>query len=277
MSNLALKNIPLHIIGVFGVVLHVLLLIAFIKDPLKCFRNSATYLVANLAVSDLIISLCGPIYISFTHLGLASTYGTALGVSLPAIASIAADRYLMVTYPFKHHYLMSGKKIIIWITYIWILAAFRAVTQAVIWPWNVYSFTIDIYLGVAIVLLTGILFVLISMSLKKQARNLALDDASGSNRGQATRMLKGKQFVRTILLISCVAFIGIVPYSIAYYVLRRRGMLDKETLALDIFMCFLTALFFLTFASNPLIYFLRLPKYRKSFYLLYWRRHSNWE
>ena len=275
MSNLALKYIPWHIIGIFGVVLHVLLLIAFIKDPLKCFRNSATYLVANLAVSDLIISSCGPIFMSFRLLGLEFMFGMALSVSLPGIVSIAADRYLMVTYPFKHHYLMSGKKIIIWITYIWILAAFRAATQSMIWRHNVYSFSIDIYLGVAIVLLTGILYVLIFISLQKQTRNLALDDASGSNRSQVTRMLKEKQFVRTILLVACVAFIGIVPYSIAYYVLARNGMLGKETLALDILMCFLTALFFLTFASNPLIYFLRLPKYRKSFHLLYWKRHSN--
>ena len=275
MSNLSLKYMHVQIIGVFGMVLHILLLIAFIKDPLKCFRNSATYLVANLAVSDLIISSFGPSFISFRHLGLEFIFGMALGVSLPAIVSIAADRYLMVTYPFKHHYLMSGKKIIIWITSIWILAAFRAATQAMIWPHNVYTLSIDTYLGVAIVLLTGILYVLIFISLQKQTRNLALDDASGSNRSQATRMLKEKQFVRTILLISCIAFIGIVPYCIAYYVLARSGMLDKETLALDIMICFLTALFFLTFASNPLIYFLRLPKYRKSFYLLYWRRHSN--
>jgi hypothetical protein len=26
-----------------------------------------------------------------------------------------------------------------------------------------------------------------------------------------------------------------------------------------------------------LIYFLRLPRYRKSFYLSFWRGHSNWE
>ncbi|XP_028415760.1 uncharacterized protein LOC114539332 [Dendronephthya gigantea] len=51
---------PMYIIGLYGVVSHVLLLIAFIKDPLKCFKNSATYLVANLAVSDLLISLFEP-------------------------------------------------------------------------------------------------------------------------------------------------------------------------------------------------------------------------
>jgi magnesium-transporting ATPase (P-type) len=202
----------------------------------------------------------------------------ALSVSLPAIVSIAADRYLMVAYPFKHRYLMSGKKIIAWITFIWILAAFRTFSR-VVWMTNFYSLSVDICLAGVLVLITVIFYVMISISLGKQTRNLALHDpdANNSNRSQATRLLKEKQFIRTILFVACIAVIGIVPYTIAYHALTTNGMflMNQDIVATDVLMGFFTALFYLTFAINPLIYFLRLPRYRKSFYLSFWRGHSN--
>jgi hypothetical protein len=120
---------------------------------------------------------------------------------------------------------------------------------------------------------------MISISLRKQTRNLALHDpgANNSNRSQATRLLKEKQFIRTILFVACIAVIGIVPYTIAYHALTTNGMflMNQDIVATDVLMGFFTALFYLTFAINPLIYFLRLPRYRKSFYLSFWRGHSN--
>ena len=276
-SNFHPQYIPSLIIGAFGVVLHVLLLIVFIKDPLKCFRNSATYLVANLAVSDLIASLIGPYLILFRHWILYIITVIALGVSLVAIVSIAADRYLMVAYPFKHHYLMSGKKIIIWITIVWILISSCGVAAFFLFPMSAYSFSVDICVAVAvaIVTVTGVLYVLTCISLRRQTRNLALHNASGSNRSEATRLLKEKQFVRTILLVACIAVIGIMPYSITFYIVIKQEVALDKALALNISVQFLAALYFFTFAINPFIYFVRLPRYRKSFCLLYCRRHSN--
>ena len=45
------------VICILGVVSNALLLVAFLKDPPKCFRNSGTYLVINLSVSDCLTSL----------------------------------------------------------------------------------------------------------------------------------------------------------------------------------------------------------------------------
>ena len=261
-SNFKLNYIPVHIIGLSGVILHVLLLVAFIKDPLKCFRNSATYLVANLAVSDLIISLCGPYFIWFRHWILHIIMGLTYGVTLVAIVSIAVDRYVMVIYPFKHHYLMSGKKVLIWITSIWTLSSFHAVVEVVLFSFNVYNFFVNVFLAVTIILVTGVLYVLMSIALRRQTRNLVLDDASaGSNRSQVTRFLK-----ETICEDNTIGSV----YCIDRYCAILGGFLYT-----NILIHFLMALCFFTFASNPLIYFLRLPKYRKSFFLLYCRRHSN--
>ena len=56
--------IPLMIVVIMGAASNVLLLVAFIKDPLKCFRNSGTYLVMNLSVSDCLACLFLPFYLA---------------------------------------------------------------------------------------------------------------------------------------------------------------------------------------------------------------------
>ena len=56
IASLEFRNKSFHLLllifPIFGAVSNVLLLVAFIKDPLKCFRNPGTYLVMNLSVSD---------------------------------------------------------------------------------------------------------------------------------------------------------------------------------------------------------------------------------
>ncbi len=55
-------DLPVILIGVLGVISNTLLLVAFRKDPLKCFRNSATYLVMNLSVCDGLTCLFAPFF-----------------------------------------------------------------------------------------------------------------------------------------------------------------------------------------------------------------------
>ena len=49
-KSFEITYLPSYIVGGVGIVANVMLLIAFIKDPLKCFRNSATYLFGNFTV-----------------------------------------------------------------------------------------------------------------------------------------------------------------------------------------------------------------------------------
>lgn len=45
------------VIDICGVVLHVLLFYAFLKDPLKCFKNFKMSFVINLGISDFLVCL----------------------------------------------------------------------------------------------------------------------------------------------------------------------------------------------------------------------------
>ena len=49
---------------------------------------------------------------------LAYCFGTA---SYTSITSVSFDRFLMVAYPIKHHILMEGKLITLWLAAIWIV------------------------------------------------------------------------------------------------------------------------------------------------------------
>ena len=100
-----------------GIIANLMLLIAFVKDSLKCFRNSATYLVGNLALSDMFYSALFMINIclSSEHEVAYSLISILFHSSIATIFSIARDRFLMITYPFKHRILMGKKKLIVWI------------------------------------------------------------------------------------------------------------------------------------------------------------------
>ena len=98
------------VICFLGAVSHSLLLYAFFKDPLKCFKHSGTFLVMNLAVADFIICLVTPVYlnvkVSVIYKTLRFILATTINVSTITIISISIDRFLFVAYPIKHSILL---------------------------------------------------------------------------------------------------------------------------------------------------------------------------
>ena len=267
-------DLPGTIIGTFGVVSNVLLLVAFIKDPLKCFRNSATYLVINLSVSDCIASLLclllniapraskHPIWIFFMYwIGC---------VSIVSITSISIDRFLIVASPIKHRILMKGKVMILWIIAIWIanfvIPVFMLFT-------NIHSSSgregLCTY-GAIVVILSSVMYSSTYYKLKKQSRNIASQNSTES-RAQEIRILKEKRFLKTIIIIACIAFVCIVPYMI-FYLNYDSLSLPKDKLISKAIETPTFFIFYTNFAVNPVIYILRLPNYRKTFHLLYCRR-----
>ena len=165
-------NLPIYMICFVGVVANLMLLIAFVKDPLKCFRNSATYLVGNLALSDLSYNVLFMVNmsLSFEH-GIAYLMLYVLFYSsLATIFSIALDRFLLVTYPFKHRFLMSDKKMAAWIAVIWFLSFIHTLKK--IFVQDIYDDLIKPGIGSLMIILTGILYGKAYFTLKKQSRSM---------------------------------------------------------------------------------------------------------
>ena len=265
-------NIPGIIICLLGTTSNVLLLVAFIKDPLKCFRNSGTYLVMNLAVSDYLMSLLR--LCTYTVPKISSLYRILFpfivwmgSSSCLSITSISIDRFLMVASPIKHRILMKGKVMILWITAIWIGSC---IIPVILMLSNIHKnrgVQALCIAGLNVIIISAVMYSSTYYKLKKQSRNIALQ-YSIERRAQEIRILKEKRFLKTIIIIACVAFVCTVPYLVLDFLRFLVNISQVFTILYAVF----NLIFLINFAVNPLIYILRLPNYRKTFYMLYCKR-----
>ena len=272
-------SVPSIVVSILGVVSNALLLVAFIKDPLKFFRNSGTYLVMNLSVSDcltcLLCLVLNIIYIRriFSH----SIFGFFLslmgGVSFVSIASTSIDRFWMVSSPIRHRILMKGKIIVLWIAAIWIVNILISLSLII----SDVSYTNEkrgLCVGsVIVIILSSIMYSFTYYKLKKQSRNIALQNSS-EGRAQEIQMLKEKRFLKTIIIIACIAFICIVPSFVLFFLYGSLSFFANDVQTFKIFFVASAVIVQINFAVNPIIYILLLPNYRKTFYLLYCKRKT---
>ena len=267
---------PVIVICTLGVASNVSLLVALIKDPLKCFRNSGTYLVANLSLCDCLTCLFVLLFyvmeekspsrsIVTIFLGLWFGYG-----SFMSIVSISVDRFLMVVYPIKHRIYIKGKSMVFWLVIIWmvscVLPALRlsyASVREKIDKYAMYPYS------AIIVTLSSVMYTFTYYRLKKQSKNICLQN-SNKDRAQKIRILKEKKFLKTIIIIACIAFSCTGP-SIVYFQLWSSLDLNDDIPTISVLNTVVHFIFFTNFAVNPLIYVVRLPIYRKTFQLLYCR------
>ena len=170
--GLDVANSPVYVMCCVGVFANVMLLIAFIKNPLKCFRNSAAYLVGNLAVSDSLYSLSFMISISLSQVNNIVDHFQSISFysSMATIFSIALDRFLMIIYPFKHRILMSDKKMAVWIVIIWFLSCLHSVKR--IFVKDRVDYLVKSGIGSMLIVLTGILYGGTYFTLRKQSRSM---------------------------------------------------------------------------------------------------------
>ncbi len=182
LKNFNIYFLPILTISSIGILANLMLLFAFIKDPLKCFRNSATYLVGNLAFSDFLFNAANIAHLDqkakpevLQFLKFLSFY-----LSMLTIASIALDRYLMITYPFKHRIFMSGNKMALWIAFVWILSSIHPIVKITISDGS--DHLIKAGVGLGLIILTGILYGKIYFALRKQAKSMFGKKAASSSR-----------------------------------------------------------------------------------------------
>lgn len=263
-------TLPAIIICIFGVVFNTLLLVAFIKDPLKCFRNSGTYLLMNLSVADCSVCFSCAVYLlAFSSLlrAIIPLPMTLFGVSsVFSIISTSIDRYLTVAYPIKHRIFVNSKRLFWWLVTIWTVSCAIAVLNSVHRILEEENRIIMYSCGAMFVILSAVFYAATYHKLKQQSKSIALQNSKDSS-AQEIRIRKEKRFLNTIILIACIALVCIVP-SLAFFQIQASLGLKNNAYAITISnLC--ACILYTNFAVNPLIYITRLPNYRKTFYLLY--------
>ena len=271
-------NLPLVIISIVGLVSNLILLVAFNKDPLKCFRNSGTYLVINLSTSDFLMCIFSLAFHITPRTNVLYPYFSFfvfwMGLaSFVSITSVSIDRFLMVTYAIKHRILMNGKVMILWIPAIWILSCAIPLFRLLSDRHDLDSRRALYIFSVIITILSSVMYSSTYYKLKKQSRSIVLQNSNG-NRAQEIRILKEKRFLRTIIIIASIAFLCFIPYLVWFVLYSYLGLLEDNQQAFSVLQAVCTSIFYINFAVNPSIYVMRLPSYRKTFYILYCRRKA---
>ena len=262
-----LYNLVLYLtVSFFGIISNVLLLITFIKDPLKCFRNSATYLVMNLSISDLLTCLFYPFFLErifvagFDMSFLPSCFGLASFVS---IALISIDRFLIVAYPFRHRQWTKKKPMLLWSTVIWVIAFILPILRHFYGePVKKYAMK---YFSLFLVVLSLVMHAFTYGKFKKHSTTIGQQNST-EGRAREIRIMKEKKFLKTIILIAAIALICSVP-SLIYFQLE-----DYQLLTHTVLDKIVTLIFNVNFAINPFIYILRLPNYRKTFHVIHCKK-----
>ena len=269
VNGLRLGNFSIlsYLVCSFGAIFNAFLIIAFIKDPLKCFRNSGTYLVANLAISDFTFCCFAPLCCCLpknAFIALENFLDGIVSVSVITIASISLDRFMMVIYPMKYRIWMKRRILLIWLFCIWLFSSSIAISFFL--RYTVETLFVLNLFGPSLVILTSIFYGFTYYKLKRQSRNFALQNIS--DRQQQARIMKEKRFLSTIIFIAVLALVCIVPSSTFHHFVAT-GSLSRDNLVVRTLDGILTGVFCANFAVNPLVYVVRLPNYRKTFYLVY--------
>ena len=259
-------DIPLFCVCFGGIILHLLLLNAFAKDPLKCFRNSGTYLVANLAVSDLLVCLITPfttvLLMTRFHMYLECLRATFHGGSVITLTFISIERFVIVAYPLKHRLFINGKVISVCLVFIWLFSCIYP-AKTLFLGFQDHDISFALYFGEALLILDTVIYIFTYIKLKKQSQNIHLSTVTSATHASTTRILKQKRFLRTIFLIACVYAICSTPVLTFSQVVLRYPYYNQITVQ-----SLLSVLYQVNFAINPLIYFSRLPNYRRTFYII---------
>ena len=259
MSYIGIKYLPLYFTLCTGILSHLLLLICLIKDPLKCFRNSATYFIMNLALSDFLVCTVGLLRTIFGEKisAVGHISDTAMLGSMFSIFSIAIDRYMLTVHPFKHRALLNGRIIAIWIVSMWVPSFYPLVKILIIGPDRkmdrlIYEIVFMIFLSV-----TFFIYTLTYFTLKKREREISQQQSQSRNR------ILQQAFLKTIMIVAFVQFLTLVPACI-------QGMVNSwSSTEFSIVDYIVYELYCLNFALNPFLYVWRLKNYRETFRLLF--------
>jgi hypothetical protein len=263
-------SLPFFAIAVIGVASNVLLLVALGKDPLKCFRNSGTYFVMNLSVSDTLTCILAPFFQGKTNWHPYLDYAMACSsfASIISILSISIDRFFLIAFPLRHRLLVKGKLVVTWLAGVWIMSLILPITILFYGLKKNLHFYQYAFCK-TVIILSVLIYASTYCKLKKQSRNIALQN-SNESRAQELRIIKEKQFLRTIILIACITFFCTMP-SLAFFQISDPLALNRKNFVVDVFQSIFLGLFMVNFAVNPIIYVIRLPNYRKTFRILYYR------
>ena len=269
----------------FAIFTNSLLIFAMLKDPLKCFPNATSIFVFHLAFSDLLISV---MFMEESLMWL-TNYGGIDGLpwpfrilnylvfevfffsNMPSIFSLALERCLGIVFPLWHKVNITANVCYTWIAMIWVLGG---VVVTIRFTFLIYFLQeqMNVYIAKYTwgILITATLICYLVGVITVRKRRLAVKKNTAISKVAQelaqVRLRNENRFLFTMFIIFVGFFVGVIPSMTTFWLLDVVWM-TNNAVAL---MCNITdMILLLNFAANTCIYLWRLPKYRKTFQVLY--------
>lgn len=251
-----------------------LLLVGLVKDPLKCFRNSSSYFILNLCVSDTLVCL-GETVILFGRNTCINGVNVYIFFHLPvyvsffSIATMAFDRYMSSVHPLKYKIIVTRKFTLRLILLQWLFYMCSVVLEFFYEKWLLYPRCL---VAMIIILSAVMMYVKATYALKKSSKALRRMSGYSSSVKQfhEIQVVNEKRFLTTLLMVSFITVSTLCPLVI-YDISSGRRYFENERLPekdRDDTHMWLVSLFFVNFCINPFLYSWRLTSYRKTFLVI---------
>ena len=258
--------------SVFAVICNVLLLIVFFKNPYGDMRGTASMLIFNVTLCDL-LSACVFIIWNTSHWWRCPTWlykVINVGLWIPVLTSILTllvlsfERYIVVKWPWKESQLITKRRTVVACATTWIVSIVLCVTL------DGNNQTIFLLVLSTVIEISVFIQVLFYVLLWRQRKSEELSTAIQDQGEQ-------RQLTLVVFLLVVLVIVTILPQVISYQMLTALTLMQKlpeteDRLSYVVF--YLLPLYSANFLLDPIIYAWRLKKYRKSFFAVFWKKEQ---
>ena len=257
-------------IGILVVVLNGTLLIAMVRYRSTIFTSKGAYLVANVAMADLLTGLnSSPWCLRYTFQyseclakAIFSIMYTSSISSFFTIFIMSLERYIAIMFPFKAQVWLSKARTIKSCVAVWFIAALLSALMFVFG--DIVLFCLGIIYEITIVV-TIFFYYKIAIKLRQRRTFLTSMQQPSARGTRANRDLqRDYQLMTAVVAITFIFIITALPYVAAgnIFFVRRLFTTDNYDAKLQLFIQFYLPVQLINLALNPIVYAWRLPNYR---------------
>ena len=268
-QTISINDLLVIIIGILAVSFNGVLLVSMLRNKATIFTSNGAYLVANLAVADLLTGASAVRYgilheqgiSTFVDGVLLSLFWTSVQVSILTIFIMSLERYLAIVFPFQAEKWLTKKRTLQCIVVTWFLSCLSGVLRTFYENITMLSLSVFFELTVLVTLfLYYKIFVVLAKRKKANAVNLGLLPQREALHEEIKRE---SRLTDVVVILTAIMVITVLTYMIALqvyilYDLSSPGHLSSAKL----FVVYYLPVELSNFVINPIVYAWRLPKYR---------------
>lgn len=251
----------------FAIILNGLLLAVFIIDPLQCLRNISSYLIINIAIADLVTGTA--ILIWATEIWpwqtpliqqiVFSTIWLGYTASFLTITLLSCERFVAIKYIWSTNRIVTKQRTMYGIITIWLVSCTAFINISPLYMDN-YILSLSTFFEFCVIVV-----VIFYVKLWRIRR-------SHSQQESMVAVRQEMKLTVVVFLLLVILVFTTLPLMTIYQITNLASRICKtkyclgeavHSLPLQIF-----PVFAINFSLNPVIYAWRLPKYRRSFFLL---------